>query len=333
MPEVSVILPFFNAENTLATAVESILKQTFTSFEVLLVNNNSADNSFSIAQEFAGKDSRIRLLNETKQGVDHAMNCGLENSRGRFIARMDADDISHQDRLEKQVRFLNENSETCLVGSYVKYVPHSSGTGGFKRFVNWVNSFHTSEEIERYRFVEIPVVNPTILFRRECFEKLGGCRQGDFPEDYEMQLRFLDAGVKMAKLPEPLLEWHDYSTRLTRTDDRYTTEAFFRVKAEYFKKWSVQNNPFHPEIWVWGAGRKTRKRARLLEKEGLKIQGFIDIVKGKTSKKTTLHFSEIPKPGEMFIVPMVMKYGAQELIRKNLKERYYEEGKDFIFLA
>jgi hypothetical protein len=77
-------------------------------------------------------------------------------------------------------------------------------------------------------------------------------------------------------------------------DERYTTEAFFRVKAEYFKKWSEQNNPFHPEIWVWGAGRKTRQRARLLEKEGLKIQGFIDIVKGKTTQKTTLHFSEIP---------------------------------------
>jgi glycosyltransferase involved in cell wall biosynthesis len=333
MPEVSVILPYFNAENTLVAAVESMLKQTFSSFEILLVNNNSTDNSFSIAQEFAKIDSRIRLLNETKQGVDHAMNCGLESSRGRFIARMDADDISHPERLEKQVRFLEENPETGLVGSFVKYVSHSHGTGGFERFVQWANSFHSSEKIELYRFMEIPVVNPTIMIRRELFEKLGGCRQGDFPEDYEMQLRFLDAGVKMAKLPEPLLEWHDYSTRLTRTNERYTTEAFFRVKAEYFKKWSEQNNPFHPEIWVWGAGRKTRQRSRLLENEGLKIQGFIDIVKGKTTQKTSLHFSEIPDPGKIFIVPMVMKYGARELIRKNLLERDYTEGKDFIFLA
>jgi len=333
MPEVSVILPYFNAENTLANAVKSILNQTFSFFELLLVNNNSTDKSFSVAQALAENDSRIRLLHETTQGVDHAMNCGLENSRGRFIARMDADDISHHERLEKQVWFLRENSDTGLVGSFVKYVPHSLGTGGFERFVQWSNSFQSAEDIEMYRFMEIPVVNPTILFRRELFEKLGGCRQGDFPEDYEMQLRFLDAGVKMAKLPEPLLEWHDYSTRLTRTDERYTTEAFFRIKARYFKKWSEQKNPFHPEIWVWGAGRKTRQRAKLLENEGLKILGFIDIVKGKTTQKITLHFSEIPPPGEMFIVPMVMKYGAQELIRKNLKERNYSEGKDFIFLA
>ncbi|HDR52516.1 MAG TPA: glycosyltransferase family 2 protein, partial [Mariniphaga anaerophila] len=247
MPEVSVILPYFNAENTLANAVKSILNQTFSFFELLLVNNNSTDKSFSVAQALAENDSRIRLLHETTQGVDHAMNCGLENSRGRFIARMDADDISHHERLEKQVRFLRENSDTGLVGSFVKYVPHSLGTGGFERFVQWSNSFQSAEDIEMYRFMEIPVVNPTILFRRELFEKLGGCRQGDFPEDYEMQLRFLDAGVKMAKLPEPLLEWHDYSTRLTRTDERYTTEAFFRIKARYFKKWSEQKNPFHPE--------------------------------------------------------------------------------------
>jgi glycosyltransferase involved in cell wall biosynthesis len=333
VPDVSVILPFFNAENTLTAAVESMLNQTFPSFEILLIDNNSTDNSLAIAKTLAGKDSRIRLLNETKQGVDHAMNCGLENSRGRFIARMDADDISFPERLEKQIRFLKENPGTGLVGTAVKYVAHNTGTGGFRRFVKWVNSFHTSEEIELYRFVEIPVVNPTILFRRELFEKLGGCRQGDFPEDYEMQLRYLAAGVKMTKLTEPLLEWHDYSTRLTRTDERYTTEAFFRIKARYFKKWSEQNNLFHPEIWVWGAGRKTRQRAKLLENEGLKIQGFIDIVKGKTTQKTTLHFSEIPPPGEMFIVPMVMKYGAQELIRKNLQDRNYSEGKDFIFLA
>jgi len=333
MPEVSVILPYYNAEKTLAEAVESILSQTFHSFEILLINNNSTDYSVSIAQEFAEKDTRVRLFDEPKQGVDHAMNCGLENSRGRFIARMDADDISYPDRLGKQVRFLNENPGIGLVGSYVNYVPHSSGTAGFKRFVNWVNSFQTSEEIERNRFVEIPVVNPTIMFRRKLYEKLGGCRQGDFPEDYEMQLRFLDAGVKMAKLPLQLLEWHDYSTRLTRTDERYSTEAFFRVKAEYFRKWSEQNNPFHPQIWVWGAGRKTRQRARLLENEGLKIQGYIDIVKGKTTKKTTLHFSEIPPPGEMFIVPTVAKHGARELIRKNLLNRNYEEGVDFIFLA
>ena len=332
-PEVSVILPFFNTEKTLAAAVKSLLSQTFIDFELLLVDNNSEDNSFLVAKEFSGTSNRIRLLREKKKGVAHAMNCGLQHARGKFIARMDADDISHPQRLEKQVRFLQENPETGLVGSEVNYVAHEKNTAGFKRFVHWVNSFHSPEEIELNRFVEIPVINPTILFRREIYEEFNGCRHGDFPEDYEMLLRYLEAGVKMFKLPEPLLEWHDYSGRLTRTDERYSTEAFFRVKAKYFWNWSEKNNPFHPKIWVWGAGRKTRQRAKLLEKEGLKINGYFDIVKGKTTEKQTLHFTEIPPPGNLFVVPMVNKRGVSKKIKDYLLKVNYREGKDFLMMG
>ena len=321
--EVSVILPFFNAEKTLKSAIKSILNQSFYDFELLLVDNNSTDNSFFIAENFAEIDSRIRLLREEKQGVANAMNCGLQNARGKFLVRMDADDISMPRRLEKQVQFLNNNLEIGLVGTKVKYVSHNKNTAGFERFVEWANSFHSPKQIELNLFVEIPIINPTILFRRELYEKYGGCFDGDFPEDYEMQLRYLEAGIKMAKLDEQLLEWHDYSTRLTRTDERYSTEAFLKTKAKYFKKWSDKNNQFHPNIWVWGAGRKTRQRAKLLEKEGIIIDGFIDVVRNKTTQKKTIHFEEIPKPGKIFIVSMVTKSGAREQIKEFLLKANY----------
>ena len=332
-PEVSIILPYYSSEKTLAQAVESILNQTLNNFELLLVDNKSTDSSFSIAQNLAQKDARIRLLKEEKKGIPNAMNCGLKNAKGKFIARMDSDDISLPHRLEKQLHFLKANSQIDFVGTTVKYVPHNKNSAGFERFVSWANSFHTSKEIEMNRFVEIPIINPTIFFRKELFQKFGGCLDGDFPEDYEMQLRYLAAGVKMVKLNEPLLEWHDYATRLTRTDDRYSTEAFFRVKAQYFKTWSEKNNPFHPIIWVWGAGRKTRQRAKLLEKEGLIIDGFIDVVQSRTTQKTTIHYSKIPEPGKVFIVPMVTSYGAREQIKEFLLNAEYIEGKDFILMG
>lgn len=329
-PEISVVLPFFNAENTLAKAVKSILDQTFEDFELLLIDNNSNDKSNPIAKELAEKDSRIRLLTETKQGVAHAMNRGLENASGNFIARMDADDIAHPQRLVKQLRYLQKNPEIGLVGSEVKYVPHNKNTKGFRRFVEWVNSFHTPEEIGLNRFVEIPVVNPTIMFRRELFERLDGNRDGDFPEDYEMQLRYLEAGVKMARLPEPLLEWHDHSTRLTRTDKRYSTDAFFKIKAAYFRKWSEKHNRFHPKIWIWGAGRKTRQRTTFLENEGLMVEGRIDIV---SSKPDSVYYKNIPSPGEIFIVSMVTNTGAGQQIREFLQSKGYLEGRDFMLMG
>jgi glycosyltransferase involved in cell wall biosynthesis len=332
-PEVSVILPFFNAEKTLSKAIESILNQTYPNFELLLIDNNSTDQSGWMAKKFAGQDSRIKIFKERNNGVAHAMNCGLKNSSGRFLGRMDADDISFADRFEKQVKFLKENPDTGMVGSGVKYVSNQNNTEGFQRFVDWVNSFYTAEEIEINRFIEIPVVNPTILFRREVYEKYGGCIQGDFPEDYEMLLRFLEAGIKMEKLNEPLLEWHDYSTRLTRNDQRYSTDAFLGVKAKYFKMYSEKHNLFHPEIWIWGAGRKTRQRAGMLEKEGLIIKGFIDVVKRKTTVKNVIHFREIPDPGKWFVVSMVTNPGAGVKIRNFLKDRNYKEGKDFMLLG
>lgn len=332
-PKVSVILPFFNAEKTISISVQSILHQTFSDFEILLIDNNSTDNGFSIVEKLASKDSRIRIFKEEKQGVVHAMNCGLKNASGKFVARMDADDVSMPDRIKKQLAFLEAYPEIDFVGTEVKYVAHNKNTAGFKRFVDWANSFHSADEIERNRFVEIPIINPSILFRKELFEKLGGCYHGDFPEDYEMQLRYLEAGVKMAKLMEPLLEWHDFSTRLTRTDERYSSEAFFKTKARYFKKWSEKNNPFHPNIWIWGAGRKTRQRAKSLEKEGLIIDGFYDVVKAKTTQKTTLHYSQIPEPGQLFILPMVTNYGAREQIKEFLLKANYVEGVDFILMG
>ena len=327
--EVSVILPFYNAEKTLFNAVQSILLQTFTNFELLLVDNNSTDLSCEIADNMAREDKRIKVLSDKRKGVANAMNKGLENSIGTFIARMDADDISHPERLHEQVEFLKKNPEIGLVGSKVKYISHLENSAGFERFVRWSNSFCSPYEIELNRFIEIPIINPTLLLRKVIYQKYSGCVHGDFPEDYEMQLRFLDRGVKMAKIDVPLLEWHDYPSRLTRTDERYSSEAFFRTKARYFVLWSKQNNPFHPKIWIWGAGRKTRQRAKLLEKEGMQIDGYIDVVKTKNA----LHYTQIPPAGKFIIVAMVANYGAREQIINFLIDKGYKNGKDFCLMA
>ena len=241
--------------------------------------------------------------------------------------------ISLPGRLEKQVELMDENPQIGLCGCLVKYVPHFYETEGFERFVEWNNSFYSETEIELNRFVEIPIINPTTFFRRELVAQLGVFKDGDFPEDYELQLRYLDAGVKMAKLPEVLLEWHDYAFRLTRTDERYSSESFFKTKAKYFFKWSEQNNPFHPAIWIWGAGRKTRQRVTYFEKEGLFIEGFFDVQGNKTTVKPCLHYSKIPKRGKIFIVSMVGNYDARDQIREYLQAKGYKEGEDFMLMA
>ena len=331
IPEVSVILPFYNAEKTLTRAISSILDQTFPDFELILVDNNSADSGVEIARSFATKDNRIKLTKEQEQGVVFAMNKGMELARGKYLARMDADDVSLPKRLEKQVDFLAGNPEIGLVGSCVRHMSDlpSEGMG---RFVDWVNSFHSSLEIWQNRFVEIPLVQPSVMFRSHLWKVHGNYREGDFPEDYELFLRWLDAGVQMQKLDETLLEWHDSTTRLTRTDTRYSSEAFYKTKAHYFAKW-YQRSGLKKELWIWGAGRKTRQRAQLLTEAGLKIAGYFDLQSKPDSDIVCKSYEEIPFPGDTFILSMVGNHGAREKISTFLGIKKYQAGIDFLLMS
>ncbi len=331
LPMVSVIIPFFNAEQTLDSAVKSILSQTYDNFELLLVNNASTDKSGELAKRWAEKDARIKVLFEEKQGVVYAHNRGWQEAKGQYIARMDADDVALPHRLEKQVSYLEENPEVGLVSGRIKHVDGQPDGRGISHFVDWVNEVHSTNDIALKRFVETPIINPSILCRREVMEEQGSYEDGDFPEDYELWLRYLDKGVNLAKVDDYVLEWKDSDDRLTRTDDRYAVSAFYAIKTEYLAKWLRQNG--HDHVWVWGAGRVSRRRSDLLLDYGISIQGYIDLTPKKEGQLDYLHFEEIPKPGKLFILSYVANRGAREEIQKFLITRGYVEGIDFMLVS
>src|SRR5215470_4499377 len=109
-PQVSVILPVYNSEQYLAAAVASILQQTFADFELLAIDGGSSDRSLDILREFAARDPRLRVVPQEGKGLVNALNQGVAKARGEFIARMDADDIAHSERFERQVAFLGKNA-------------------------------------------------------------------------------------------------------------------------------------------------------------------------------------------------------------------------------
>jgi glycosyltransferase involved in cell wall biosynthesis len=116
-PKISVVMPVYNGKEYLALAVESILRQTFADFEFIIINDGSTDNSADIAASY--EDPRIKLLHNDKNlGLIPSFNRGLENSRGEYIARMDADDIAFPDRFKKQVAFLDDHPDIALCGSW-----------------------------------------------------------------------------------------------------------------------------------------------------------------------------------------------------------------------
>lgn len=340
MTAVSILLPVRDGAATLARAIASLRAQTFSDWELLIVDDGSTDDTRTIVAAIARDDSCIQLLARPREGLVPALNAGLAAVRGEFVARMDADDESLPDRLAEQVAFLRapENRSIGLAGCLVEFGGDRAASEGYALHVDWINALTTPDAIALNRFVESPLSHPSVMFRRELVEKHGGYRDGDFPEDYELWLRWLDAGVRMAKVPRVLLRWHDPPTRISRIDARYSPEAFFRMKAEWIAREVQRLAPRRP-VLVWGAGRPTRKRAAHLERHGVCLSGYIDI----DAKKTTAALggtgvpvispAALPPPGEAFVLGYVSSRGARDLIRSALRVRGYVEGRDFLMCA
>lgn len=298
IPKVSVCLPCRNAAATLPAALDSLLAQTLADFEVIAVDDDSDDDgsddgsgggTWDVLCGYARRDSRIRPLRRPEAGrhygVALAWNAAVAASRAPYIARMDADDLCLPRRLELQAALLDADPTLGLVSGLVRFGGDRNARRGYAVHVDWLNTLLTPEAISAARFVDSPVANPSVMFRRELVDTLGGARPnlGDaagaqpFPEDYEQWLRWLEGGVRMGKVAEEILVWNDPPTRLTRTAGEYSVEAFSRVKAHYLWRWLTLHNPQHPRVWVWGAGRVSRQKLAPLMDLGLVIEAYIDI--------------------------------------------------------
>jgi glycosyltransferase involved in cell wall biosynthesis len=332
-PKVSVVIPFYNAEKTLSKAIESIAQQEFEDFECILVDNNSTDGSAEIARHWQNEDKRFKLAKESQQGVMFASNRGCALAMGAYMARMDADDRAYPHRLRLQSEFLDHHPDYGAVAGLVKHVGDPLTTGGFRRFVEWSNSVVTYEEIFNRRFIEAPIVNSTAMWRKETMDRCGLYRSGDYPEDYEMWLRWLDHGVKIAKIPDVILEWHDSESRLTRNDPIYSDRAFYGIKSKYLAKWLLAENPFHPEVWIWGASRISRRRARILEQLGIRIGRYIDTKKSRQLDREVIYYDDLPESGKGFILTYIRQMDNREKIQKFLENKGYREGKDYLLVS
>lgn len=343
-PKISVVLPVFNAASTLGAAIESLQNQTERDWEALIIDDGSTDTSADIAEVKASFDPRVRVFRRPRAGIVAALNFGLSQARGEFIARQDGDDESLPERFAEQLKAFADDPELGLVSSFVT---HSAGPGwqtnaetetrGYSSYCDWLNSFTEPQEIRRASFIESPLAHPTVLFRREIVDRHGDYRDGDFPEDYELWLRWLDAGVKMKKVAKALYRWNDAPDRLSRTDSRYAPDAFLELKSKSLVSWLRKSNPHHPEVIIWGAGTLSKRRARRLQQDGCLVKAFIEVNPKRRGQKINNvpiylldEFAQVP---EGFIVSVVGNRGAGENIRKFLLEQGRIEEREFLICS
>ncbi len=329
-------MPVRNGEGTVSEAIESCLRQSYTHFEILIVNDHSTDHTSDILHSYAGRDQRVRVMNtQGEGGLIKALNLGIVESQGSLIARMDADDIMHPGRLQKQVNHLEGNPEVSVSSSLVK-ITGETVRDGFKRYESWINRLIDHEEIYRERFIESPVVHPSVMIRRKVLQELRGYQENGWAEDYDLWLRALQSGYRIEKIPEVLLTWCDSIERLTRTDNRYSEENFLRAKAYYLSK---VEDVAERGVCIAGAGPIGKQMALFLKEQGVVIECFYDVKSSRTEQ--VIHqipvrdAHDVPKWKEGLPVLLLAlgKPEARDEGRKFLSSLGYTEGKTFYCVA
>ncbi len=200
-------MPVYNGEYYLREAIESILNQTFTDFEVLIINDGSTDNTQKIVDSYS--DPRIvRIKNEKNIGITISLNRGLAAARGKFIARMDADDISLPNRLEKQVSFLEKNKEVGVLSSSVQIID------ALGMPVTNLNFPETHVLIKWFLCFYCPLVHPAAMLRRTVLNFNSYRESRKHAQDYDLWTRLI-WNTKVANLPDVLLQLRKHDKNIS----------------------------------------------------------------------------------------------------------------------
>lgn len=224
MPKISVIMPVYNAEKYLRDAIDSILCQTFTDFEFIIIDDGSSDSSPNIVLSY--DDSRIRFyINDHNMGVAATLNRGLELSTGEYIARMDSDDISMPERLKTQLEYLEMHQQVGVCGSCILAFDAEN-----ERLFSYSES---NKQIQADLLFNPPFAHPSVMMRGEAARRLKYDLSYEKAEDYDLWYRFLKE-YEGHNIQQPMLRYRHHNLQVTKQNNREMNNAVKRIHERTF---------------------------------------------------------------------------------------------------
>ncbi|MFA6215597.1 MAG: glycosyltransferase [Patescibacteria group bacterium] len=232
-PKISVIMPFYNAQLFLTKAIESILNQTFSDFELILINDASTDGSDRVVKKYLADPRIIYIKNENNQGIVHNLNYGLKTAKAEIIARMDGDDIAVRNRFFEQFNFLKFYPEIAVVGSFVKIIDEND------KKIDYRTKLVDPETIKKELIIYSPVVHPAVMFRKSVIKKVGAYRQNYlYLEDLDLWYRVVYSGYKISNVNKFLL-FYRYHSGSTAHQAKTNAWKAFRLRKETIKTFKL----------------------------------------------------------------------------------------------
>jgi glycosyltransferase involved in cell wall biosynthesis len=296
VPKVSVILPVYNGEEYLAEAIESILKQTFRDFELIIIDDGSQDKSAEVVRRF--NDPRIRFIEQSNHGLAATLNIGISMAKGEYIARQDQDDVSLPQRLKRQSDFLDGHKDYGLVGSWADI------RKGREQKIRAYFKPPRQDVLLRFDLIfGNPFVHSSVMVRKSVFDSVGLYsvdRVRQPPEDYELWSRVARC-CKLSNLPDSLLVYREVPTSMTKSGGvsldhvinitlenaacalgrRLPDPGLTNLAAIYYSSWGRLNQK--PKIWaalgtlflIPGRFSASRKEKALLWVRSFRIAGKV----------------------------------------------------------
>ncbi len=226
-PTITILMPAYNAEKYIKEAIDSVLNQTYTNFELIVVDDGSTDKTLQIVSAY--EDARIQLICIKHGGVSKALNEGLAIAKGKYIARFDSDDLCYPNRLERQFQFMEKHPDYVVIGTDADYMLEDG---------NYLFQFscigHTHEEIERKLFFYCPFIHSSVMYRKDSVLEVGGYSllAHNF-EDYFLWIKLIQHG-KLCNLPESLISVRFNPASVT-IDERWRGKRFRYLKRSVIK--------------------------------------------------------------------------------------------------
>ncbi|MDR7521381.1 MAG: glycosyltransferase [Armatimonadota bacterium] len=255
-PLVSVIMPVYNAAETIEEAVQSLLQQTYSDLEIIVVDDGSTDASISLIERY--HDPRIRIVRQEHCGIVRTRNTGCAQARGTYLAVMDSDDVAHEGRIAAQVKFLERQPDVGLLGTHARFV-HDDGR-------EWLFTPPVEDRaLRRYLLWDNPFVHSSVMFRRQAFEETGGYTEGIVAnEDYRLWIR-MARNWRLGMIPQVLLTYRVRGTSASRAASRQSA-----LLARFGAQWEAAKmlGPWYqalPALGITGAAYLLSRTGRLLD--------------------------------------------------------------------
>lgn len=322
MSKISILIPAKNAAKYLEDCINSIIEQTETDWECIIINDNSTDETLAILENYAQKDARITVYSNPKSGVITALQLAYIKCSGTFIHRMDADDIMPKQKLEILKNNLLQNGRGHVATGKVAYFSENPLGDGYKKYENWLNDLTEKGKNFSELYKECVIASPCWMVYRSDFEGCGGFESDIYPEDYDLVFRFYELGLQCIPCDTVLHRWRDYAIRSSRTSEHYADNRFIAIKCFYFLKLNYKkNNP----LVIWGAGRKGKAIAQYLIQKNIEFNWLCNNPK-KIGKSIYDVLMQPEKALETLDNPQVIVAVANEEEQAKLKYYFHKKG-------